>query len=113
MFAVDDPAWLAERHYYELRRYSTPLTDTHQHFVFQFHDEFAEAIAEGIWLGIADPARPHARSARHPLAELDTGIPGGRSRSASGIDWEVRRAHGPDSELIRRGTGPVRVSRRP
>lgn len=100
VFAVDDSAWLAERHHYELRRYSTPLTDTHQHFVFQFHDEFAEAIAEGIWFDIADPARPQARPARHPLAELDTGIAGERSRSVSGIDWEARRAPGPASELI-------------
>jgi hypothetical protein len=100
VFTVDGSTWLEERHDYELRRYSTPLAGTHQHFVFQFHGEFAEAIAEGIWLDIADPARPHARPDRHPLAELDPGIPGERFRSASGIDWELRRTPGPDSELI-------------
>src|ERR1039457_5665129 len=100
VFTVDDSPWLAERHHYEMQRYSTPLAETHQHYVFQFHDEFAEAIAEGIWLDIADPARPYARPARHPLAELDPGLPRDRFRSASGIEWELRHAAGSDAELI-------------
>jgi hypothetical protein len=100
VFTVDDSPWLAERHNYEMQRYSTPLAETHQHYVFQFHDEFAEAIAEGIWLDIADPARPYARPARHPLAELDPGLPRDRFRSASGIEWELRHAPGSDAELI-------------
>jgi hypothetical protein len=100
VFAVDDSPWLAERHNYEMQRYSTPLAETHQHYVFEFHDEFAEAIAEGIWLDIADPARPYARPARHPLAELDPDLPSDRFQSASGIEWELRRAAGSDAELI-------------
>jgi hypothetical protein len=100
VFSVDDSPWLAERHDYEMQRYSTPLTGTHQHFVFQFHDEFAEAIAEGFWLDIADPARPHAQPPGHPLAKLDPRVHCERFRSASGIDWELRRASRPDSELI-------------
>jgi hypothetical protein len=99
VFTVDESPWLAERHHYEMQRYSTPLLETHQHYVFQFHDEFAEAIAEGIWLDIADPARPHARPARHPLAELDPGLPCERFRSAPGIEWELRRAPGPEAQL--------------
>jgi hypothetical protein len=100
VFAVDGSSWLDERHDYELRRYSTPLTGTHQHFVFAFHDQFVEAIAEGIWLDIPDQARPYDRPDPHPLAELGSGIPAERFRSASGIDWELRRAPGTDSELI-------------
>jgi hypothetical protein len=100
VFTVDESPWLAERHRYEMQRYSTPLLETHQHYTFQFHDEFAEAIAEGIWLDIADPARPYGRPARHPLAELDPGLPCERFRSASGIEWELRRAPGSDAELV-------------
>ena len=100
VFTVDGSSWLDERHDYELRRYSTPLTGTHQHFVFAFHDQFVEAIAEGIWLDIPDQARPYDRPDPHPLAELGPGIPAERFRSASGIDWELRRAPGTDSELI-------------
>jgi hypothetical protein len=100
VFTVDDSPWLAERHRYEVQRYSTALAHTHQHYVFQFHDEFAEVIAEGIWLDIADPAQPYARPARHPLAELDPGLPSERFRSAAGIDWELRHTPEPDSELI-------------
>ena len=100
VFTVDKSPWLAERHHYEMQRYSTPLLETHQHYTFQFHDEFAEAIAEGIWLDIADPARPYGRPARHPLAELDPGLPCEGFWSASGIEWELRRAPGPDAELV-------------
>jgi hypothetical protein len=100
VFTVDESPWLAERHNYEMQRYSTSLTDTHQHYVFQFHDEFAEAIAEGIWIDIADPARPYATPARHPLAKLDPGLPHEQFQSASGIQWELRRATASDAELI-------------
>jgi hypothetical protein len=101
VFTVDESPWLAERDHYEMQRYSTPLLETHQHYVFQFHDEFAEAIAEGIWLDIADPARPYARPSRHPLAELDPGLPCERFGSASGIEWELRRVPRSDAELVR------------
>jgi hypothetical protein len=100
VFTVDASPWLAERHQYELQCYSTPLLETHQHYTFQFHDEFAEAIAEGIWLDLADPAQPYARPAQHPLAELDPGLPAERFRSASGIDWELRCAPRPEAHLV-------------
>jgi hypothetical protein len=58
VFTVADSPWLAERHDYEMQRYSTPLLETYLHYVFQFHDEFVEAIAEGIWLDATDPCRP-------------------------------------------------------
>ena len=100
VFTVDESPWRAERHQYEMERYSTPLLDTHEHYIFQFHDEFAEVIAEGIWFDLPDPARPYARPAPHPLAELDPGLPCEQFRSASGIGWELRRSPRPDAELV-------------
>lgn len=101
VFTVDESPWLAERDHYEIQRYSTPLLETHQHYVFQFHDEFAEAIAEGIWLDIADPGRPYDRPSGHPLAELDPSLSCERFGSASGIEWELRRVPRSDAELVR------------
>lgn len=100
VFAVDSSSWLEERHDYELQRYSTPLAGSHQHFVFQFHDEFIEVIAEGIWVDLADPARPGAGPEQHPLAALDRGIRGERFLSNAGIEWELRRSPRSDAELI-------------
>jgi len=87
VFTVDKSPWLAERHHYEMQRYSTALPETHQHYTFQFHDEFAEAVAEGIWLDLADPARPYGRPARHPLANWTPDFPvngSGQPRASNG-----------------------------
>jgi len=100
VFTVDQSLWLAERHRYEKQCYDTSLLDSHQHYVFRFHDDFVEAIAEGIWLDRADPADPFGRPDRHPLAELDPGLVGGRFRSPSGIEWELRRSLRPDDDLL-------------
>jgi hypothetical protein len=100
VFTVEESQWLAERHLYEMQRYSTPLLDTHQHYVFQFHDDFVEAIAAGIWLDAADRAAPFDPPAPHPLAALAPCLPCERFRSASGIEWELRRSARPDSDLI-------------
>lgn len=35
VFTVAESAWLAERHDYEMPRYSTPLPETHLHYMFQ------------------------------------------------------------------------------
>lgn len=99
MFTVGDSPWLAERHHYEMQHYSTPLLETHLHYVFQFHDEFAEAIAEGIWLDAPDPSRPFDRPAQHPLDPLPGSLPGERFLSPSGIEWELRRSPRADNEL--------------
>lgn len=64
-------AHLEERHSYEMRYYATPLLDTHRHYLFRFHDEFVEAIAEGIWLDQADRSDPFASPISHPLAFFD------------------------------------------
>lgn len=70
--------------------------------MFQFHDEFAEAIAEGIWLDAADPAQPFGLPAQHPLAELPHDLPGERFLSPSGIQRELRRSPRAPSELLGR-----------
>ncbi|HUB40101.1 MAG TPA: hypothetical protein VMA72_14720 [Streptosporangiaceae bacterium] len=98
-FTVAESPWLAERHRYEMQLYSTPLLETHLHYVFQFHDEFVEAIARGIWLDTADPSRPFDRPTQHPLAPLPDSLPGERHLSPSGIEWELRRCARTDSEL--------------
>jgi hypothetical protein len=100
VFTVGESPWLAERHYYETKLYSTPLWKTCQHYVFQFHDEFVEAIAEGSWLGVADRSRPFGRPAQHPLDQLPSSLPCERFLSPLGIEWELRRSPRADSELI-------------
>jgi hypothetical protein len=62
VYTVDRSPWLRERHDYETRHYATPLLETHRHYLFVFHDEFVEAIAAGIWLDLADRARPIRRA---------------------------------------------------
>jgi hypothetical protein len=99
VFTVEESPWLAERHHYEMRLYSTALLETCQHYVFQFHDEFVEAIAEGIWPDIADPSSPFG-TAQHPLDQLPDSIPSQRFLSPSGIEWELRRSPRANSELI-------------
>jgi hypothetical protein len=76
VFTVDDSPWLAERHHYEMQRYSTPLAETHQHYVFQFHDEFACLSGPSV-------ARP--RGHRKPPAGRETVA--GQKRSTSITVW--------------------------
>jgi hypothetical protein len=99
VFTVAESLWLTERHHYEMQLYSTPLLETYLHYVFQFHDEFVEAIAQGIWLDAADPSRPFTRPAQHPLAPLPDSLPAETHVSPSGIEWELRRSPLTDSEL--------------
>lgn len=96
---MDESPWLAQRHKYETDVYSTPLLETYQHYVFEFHDQFIEAIAEGIWLDVADRSRPFDRPAGHPFEQLPSGLPAQRFVSPSGIEWELRRSPRTDSEL--------------
>jgi hypothetical protein len=101
VFTVDGSRWLRERHTYETRHYATPLLDTHRHYLFVFHDEFVEVIAEGIWFDIADRAEPFAPPMTHPLQPFGLEIPGERFTSADGLEWELRRSPRPDAALIR------------
>jgi hypothetical protein len=99
VFTVAESPWLTERHHYEMQLYSTPLLGTYLHYVFQFHDEFVEAIAQGIWLDAVDPSRPFDRPAQHPLAPLPDSLPAETHVSPSGIEWELRRSPRTDSDL--------------
>ncbi|WP_211588740.1 hypothetical protein [Allorhizocola rhizosphaerae] len=101
VFTVDGSRWLRERHAYETRHYSTPLLDTHRHYLFVFHDYFVEAIAEGIWFDIADRANPFSPPVSHPLQPFGLDLPYERFTSADGLEWELRRSPRPDADLIR------------
>ena len=100
VYVLDGSLWLRERHDYELHHYSTPLLDTHRHYVFVFHDEFVEAVAEGIWFDIADRGNPFDPLTPHPLAALTLDTPAERFTSADGLVWELRRSPRADNDLI-------------
>ena len=101
IYVVNDSAWLRERHRYETFHYATPLLNTHRHYVFQFHDEFVEVIAEGFWLDCADRIDPFGSPATHPLQPFGREAPCERFTSAAGIEWELRRSPRTTSDLIR------------
>jgi hypothetical protein len=101
VFVVDGSPWLVERHGYEMHHYSTSLLNTHRHYVFAFHDHFIEAIAEGIWLDIADRADPFAPPPDHPLAELPVDAPAELFTSPDGLTWKLRRSPRPLDDIIR------------
>jgi hypothetical protein len=76
VFEVDNSSWLQERHDYESRYYKTPLLDEYIHYLFSFHDEFVELIAQGIWLEKIKYSQVNtAPSSDHPLTELPDGLP--------------------------------------
>lgn len=83
-----------------MQHYSTSLLGTHGHYLFAFHDYFVEAIAEGIWLDIADRADPFAPPLDHSLAEFPLDTPAELSTSANGLTWELRRSPHRLDELI-------------
>jgi len=101
VFSMGDSPWLRERHEYETRHYDTPLLDAYQHYVFLFHDQFVEAIAQGIWFDTPDPSAPMAPPAGHPLDALPDTLPAETHRSPSGIEWELRRSPDPAADLLR------------
>ena len=101
VYLVEGAGWLPERHAYEMRHYKTPLLETHQHYLFTFHDEFIEAIAEGIWFDLADRADPLAAPSTHPLSPLPADLPGETYTSTQGLVWELQRSQHSDAELLR------------
>lgn len=100
VFEVPNSPWLAERHTYENHHYQTPLLDTHQHYLFSFHDHFVEAIAQGIWFDKPDPDKPLVPPPAHPLASFSQTDPAETRRSPSGITWELRRSSKDEATLI-------------
>lgn len=92
VYEISDSSWLSERHAYESRHYDTPLIGTHRHYLFVFHDEYVEAIAQGIWFDEPDAADPRSLPRDHPLARLDGLVSAEPRTSPSGIAWELRRS---------------------
>jgi hypothetical protein len=100
VYLVEGAGWLRERHAYEMRHYKTPLLDTHQHYLFVFHDEFVEAIAEGIWFDLADRDDQLAAPPTHPLSPLSPELPNETFASAQGLVWQLQRSPRGDAELL-------------
>jgi hypothetical protein len=98
-YVIENSRWLEERHRYEDHHYDYPLIESHDHYLFRFHDEFVEAIARGIWLDEPEAARPFARPAAHPLWELPPDTLTERTRS-SGVEWELRTNPIPGDQLV-------------
>jgi hypothetical protein len=89
VYNVLDSTWLAERHAYEWSNYETPLLETHQHYLFRFHDEFVEAIAQGIWVDTVSPSDPFTVGTDHPGSTLPLGCAVDQGE-AHGLAWQVR-----------------------
>jgi len=100
VYEISDSPWLLERHTYEFEHYQTPLIGSYHHYLFRFHDECVEVIAQGIWFDVPDPARPSALPVDHPLANLSAHAPQETRQSPSGIVWETRRSPKADATLI-------------
>ena len=99
VYVVENSRWLEERHRYEDHHYDSPLVESHDHYVFSFHDEFVEAIARGIWLDKPEAVRPFSLPATHPLRELPEDTATERSESF-GVGWELRMNPTPIDQLI-------------
>ncbi len=100
VYQVSDSPWMTDRHAYEFDHYQTPLTGSYRHYLFKFHDEFIEAIAQGIWLDRPDPTAPLRLPNDHPLARLELQTAAENRQSPSGLSWELRRSPKEHSALI-------------
>jgi len=99
---ISNSPWLRERYEYEKRHYSDAYQwggDVEEmlefsHYVFTFHDEFVEAIADGIWMELDDQpsgtAFPWRGLSDEEAAET---IP------SSGVAWTFRRNSLPLKEI--------------
>ncbi len=99
VYNVVDSTWLEERHAYEWSNYETPLSETHQHYLFRFHDEFVEAIAQGIWVDQVPPSDPFTVGPDHPGSTLAMGgvvVQG----EAHGLSWQVRSTEVDQQTLV-------------
>lgn len=98
VYVVEQSRWLQERHEYEMSNYQTPLLDDYQHYLFRFHDDFVEAIAQGIWIDVA-PGDEYAITAPHPFAnDYDFGLV--REGETEGLTWAVRASPATTDELV-------------
>jgi hypothetical protein len=110
LFIVENSRWLRERYEYEARHYgdcyefggdvNEMLTD-YDHYLFQFHDDFVEAIAAGIWFEkqatpFTNPALAPDHPARHlPLSTVT------ELYEVAGIRCQVRTNPKPIEEILR------------
>jgi hypothetical protein len=100
VYVVQGSRWLLDRHEYEMSNYETSLLGDYQHYLFRFHDDFVEAIAQGIWIDAA-PEDEYAITAPHPFA-ADYDFPVTRNGETAGLAWEVRVSPADSGELIER-----------
>lgn len=98
-FVVEDSDWLRERHAYKLRNYNTPLLDEYDHYVFRFHDQFVELIAEGIWFDNPLASQGKVKPESHPALDLSAS-PECEAFSVDGMPCEVRFNPRPLEELL-------------
>ncbi|MEL6341259.1 MAG: hypothetical protein AAFQ65_15250 [Myxococcota bacterium] len=76
---VENSAWLRERYLYEKLHYERAyefggnveeMLTEYRHFLFQFHDEYVEALARGIWIESSHEPFSADVDEAHPLREL-------------------------------------------
>jgi hypothetical protein len=104
---VADSPWLRERFEYERRHYGqayefggdvNEMLRDFSHYVFQFHDQFVEAISPGIWFEVADAfLGDREPGPTHPLRDL----PASSERfEVQGISCQIRRNPRPMAEIL-------------
>ena len=101
---VENSTWLKERYEYEKSRYGDQyewganveeMLHEFDHYVFEFHDEFVEVIARGIWFDLVEGWKTE----HHPLADLsDTANI--EKREAHEIVYQIRTNPKSTEELI-------------
>lgn len=110
---ISNSVWLQERYEYESRHYKTAynfggnvneMLEEYSHYVFNFHDEFVEAIAAGIWFEVDDAMLcDHELDSSHPLRGLSHLDPA-EHFEGSGIRCFVRRNPMSNEEIHRAAT---------
>jgi hypothetical protein len=103
-FVVHESPWLLERYTYERKHYASAygfggsvdeMRTDFEHYLLQFHDEFVEVIAAGIWFELGDlPQVAGAWQPGHPKSGLGPQHVVA-SFSHEGILCEVRRSPTP------------------
>ncbi len=89
IYEAVDSDWMRERHLYECQHYGVSLIDTYRHYVFEFHDQYIEAIAEGIWVDQLLTPLSGDLNEEHPLNDLSESCPTEQG-ALYGIKFEIR-----------------------
>jgi hypothetical protein len=111
VFIIENSRWLRERHAYEARYYQDcyefggnvdEMLTEYDHYLFQFHDEFVEATARGIWFEKHPmPLKAYELPEHHPLRDLPITSETGYF-DVDGVNYQIRTNPNPMEE-IRRG----------